>query len=103
MTEVVQFFGVLFSAFGLVSLIWLALGALLLPGDCSVRAAVTGRGRGDGLEQTVRALLWLRRTGLWRGVIVIEDGGLDAAGRTLARTLAEQTGVLFDGDVLDCI
>ena len=95
MMEVFQFFGVLLSAFGLVSLVWLALGAMLLPVDCPTRAVVTGRGRGDGLEQTVRALMWLRRTGLWRGVVVIEDGGLDEKGLALARKLVQCHGVEF--------
>lgn len=95
MMEVLSFFGALLSAFGLVSLIWLALGAMLLPVDCPTRAVVTGRGRGDGLEQAVKALVWLRRTGLWRGTVVIEDGGLDEAGTALARTLAQRHGVEF--------
>lgn len=93
MMEVFQFFGALLSAFGLVSLVWLALGALLLPVGCPTRAVVTGRGRGDGLEQAVKALVWLRRTGLWRGEVVIEDGGLDRAGLTLAQALARHSGV----------
>ena len=60
MMEVLSFFGALLSAFGLVSLIWLALGAMLLPVDCPTRAVVTGRGRGDGLEPARR---W---PGRWR-------------------------------------
>ena len=90
MMEVFQFFGVLLAAFGLVSLGWLALGTLLLPADCPARTVITGRGRGDGLEQAVRAMVWLRRTGLWRGVVVIEDGGLDETGQALARALAQR-------------
>lgn len=101
MTGVLQFFAVLLMAFGLVSLMWLALGALLLPGGCAARTVVIGQGCGDGLEQTVRALLWLRRTGLWRGEIVIEDCGLDEDGTALARMLAGECGVLFSGDAPD--
>lgn len=95
MTEMVQFAAVLLAAFGLVSLGWLALGALLLPGTCAARVVVEARGGGDGLEQTVRALLWMRRSGLWRGDVVIEDGGLDEGGAELARALAEENGILF--------
>ena len=98
MTEIVQFFAILLAAFGLVSLGWLALGALLLPGDCDTRLTVSARGGGEGLEQTVRGLLWLRRTGLWRGEVVIEDCGLNGDGLALARALAGKDGVSFSGD-----
>lgn len=101
MTGVLQFFAVLLMAFGLVSLMWLAMGALLLPVSRAARMVVTGQGCGDGLEQTVRALLWLRRTGLWRGEIVIEDGGLNEDGMALARILAGEWGVLLSGDTPD--
>ena len=103
MTEIFTFFAVLLAAFGLVSLIWLALGALLLPGRCDVRLTVPARGGGEGLEQTVKALLWLRRSGLWWGELVIEDCGLDAGGAALARTLAGKSGVAFSGDLPDRI
>ena len=98
MTEITQFLAVLLAAFGLVSLGWLALGALLLPGRCDARLTVSARGAGEGLEQTVRGLLWLRRTGLWRGEIIIEDRGLDGDGLALARALAGRYGVSFSGN-----
>ena len=101
MTEILPFFAVLLAAFGLVSLGWLALGALLLPGRCAARFVVSARGGGEGLEQTVKGLLWLRRSGLWRGEIVIEDCGLDGDGAALARALAGNDGVCFSGDVPD--
>ena len=103
MTEIVQFFAILLAAFGLLSLGWLALGALLLPGDRGARLAVCARGGGEDLEQTVKGLLWLRRTGLWRGELVIEDCGLDEGGAALARALAEENGVSFSGDAPDQI
>lgn len=101
MTEILPFIAILLSAFGLVSLSWLALGALLLPGRCAVHLTVCARDGGEGLEQTVKGLLWLRRTGLWRGELVIEDCGLDEGGAALARALAEENGVSFSGDVPD--
>ena len=103
MTQVVQFLAALLAAFGLVGLGWLALGALLLPGVCPARMVVDAQGDGGGLEQTVKALLWLRRTGLWRGAVVIDDHGLDERGAALARTLAGQRGVYFTGDDPDRI
>ena len=98
MTDMVQFIAVLLAAFGLVSLGWLALGGLLLPGGCAACMVITARGGGEGLEQAVRAAIWLRGTGLWRGDVVIEDGGLDGTGAELARVLAEQKGVRFSPD-----
>lgn len=103
MTEVFQFLAALLAAFGLVSLVWLAVGALLLPGVCPARMVVDAKGSGEGLEQTVKALLWLRRTGLWWGEVVIEDCGLSREGEALARTLAEQSGVEFSADDFDRI
>ena len=93
MTLFLEFLGLLLVAFGLTCLIWMTVGRLLLPGACPVRAVITGEESGNGLEQTVKGLLWLRRTGLWRGVVVIEDGGLDRQGREVALALARQDGV----------
>ncbi len=84
---------VLLAAFGLAVAIWLGLGRLVLPVPCPVRAVIVGRDGGDGLEQTVRGLLWLRRSGCWKGTVVIADGGLDPPGLALARTLAQRDGV----------
>ena len=103
MGSVFQFLAVLLAAFGLVSLGWLAMGALLLPGVCPSRMVVDAQGDGGGLEQTVKALLWLRRTGLWWGDVVIRDRGLDREGIALARTLAEQNGVAFSPEELDTV
>ena len=103
MTEVFQFLAVLLAAFGLVSLGWLAIGALLLPAVCPARMVVEAKGSGDGLEQSVKAILWLRRTGLWWGDVVIEDCGLDREGVALARALADQNGVEFSADDFDRI
>lgn len=93
MTLVWKCSGLLLIAFGVACLLWVGLGRLLLPCACSVRASVMGQGDGEGLEQTVKGLLWLRRTGLWHGVIIIENGGLNPEGMALAETLARQDGV----------
>lgn len=103
MMQIFLFLTALLAAFGLVSLGWLALGALLLPGVCPAQMVVDAKGDGGGLEQTVKALLWLRRTGLWWGEVVIEDCGLDESGFALARALAGQNGVRFSGDEPDRI
>ena len=101
MTEIIQFIAILLAAFGLVSLGWLALGTLLLPGRCAARLIISIRDGGEGLEQTVKGLLWLRRTGLWRGEIIIEDCGLDRDGIALAQTLAQESDVYFSGNIPD--
>lgn len=87
-----QIFAVL-AVFGTACLVWLAYGWLLLPGSCPVQAVVLACGEGEGLEHTVKGLLWLRRTGLWHGTVSIRDTGLSREGLLLARTLARQEGV----------
>lgn len=91
----------LLAAFGLVCLYWTAFGRMVLPiggRDAEVRAVVIARGRGEGLEQAVAGLLWLRRTGLWRGTVLLRDGGLTPEGVELARRLALRPGVGFEGN-----
>ena len=101
--ELIQFFAILLAAFGLAGVGWLILGALVLPGTCLARMVVDAQGDGGGLEQTVRALRGLRRSGFWRGAVVIRDCGLTGDGTELARALAGQGGVRFTGDDPDRI
>lgn len=91
-----QFLAV-FAVFGLLCLIWLAYGWLLLPGGCPVRMVVTATGGGEGLEQTIKGLLWLQKNRLWYGTIAIRDGGLSHDGLMLALALARQDGIEFCG------
>ena len=51
---------------------------------------IRGVGSGDGLEQQVRSLMWLRSWGLLRCRVILTDGGLDAQGRELAHNLARR-------------
>ena len=90
--NVIQFFAVL-AVFGMACLVWLAYGWLLLPGDCPVEAVIAASGSGEGLEHTVRGLLWLRKNRLWCGRIVIRDAGLDPEGLALAAALARREGI----------
>lgn len=78
------------AAFGLLALCWLLLGRMLLPIPLSLTVSLTGRGDGKGLEHGVKALHWLRRTGLWRGEIIICDGGMSPRGLEVARLLVEE-------------
>ena len=79
---------VLLCTAGLLLLLGLGYGRLLrgrgLPG---VSLVLPARGSGEGLEQAVRSLLWLRSLGLLRGTILMADVGLDPQGRELALQL----------------
>lgn len=48
---------------------------------------VSAQGDGDGLEQTLRHLHWLRREKLSRFTVLIVDAGLNGEGRHIAQTL----------------
>ena len=75
---VLEIFLSLLAVFGLFSLGWLAFGRILAPRDfyAPAYAVVPARGDGAALEQTVRALLWLRAGELRRYTVVIADDGL---------------------------
>ena len=53
-------------------------------------AVVRGFGSGNGLEQRVRSLMWLRSCGLLRCRVILVDRGLDADGRRLAVQLVRR-------------
>ncbi len=92
----VELLTALLAAVGLVCLYWLAFGRLVLPvggRQAEVTAVVAARGAGEGLEQAVCGLIWLRSTGLWRGRIRIARSGLTGEGLALARRLADRPGV----------
>ena len=89
--------GGILCVIGMACAVWFAYGWLLLPVPCPVRAVISASGAGEGLEQTVRGLLWLQRTGLWHGDIAIRDEGLSHVGVTLALTLARKDGIEFYG------
>lgn len=73
----------LLSAVGLAALLWLLLGALLLPAGTpeTLRVCVLAHGSGNDVEHTLRALGWLRGAGLLRARVVVADAGLNGAGR----------------------
>lgn len=87
----------IFAVFGLACLVWLGYGWLLMPGSCPIRMVVTATGGGEGLEQTVKGLLWLRKNHLWYGTISIQDGGLNREGLQLVLTIARREDVEFCG------
>ena len=89
---------------GLSFLGWWLFGRLLRPIPAEgVRVLLPGRKDGDGLEQTVRAMIWLRSLGLLNCPVVIADVDLTPAGRELALRLAARWPgiVLWPADCLD--
>ena len=86
-----ELFGTAMAAAGLAALLWWQVGRLLRPLPApGVRVVIPGQGDGAGLEQTLRALYWLRGMGLLRGAIVIETEELTSAGLALAAELTRR-------------
>lgn len=86
-----ELFGTAMAAAGLAVLLWWQLGRLLRPLPApGVKILVPGQGDGGQLEQTLRALYWLRGMGLLRGGIVIETEHLTPAGLALAEELTRR-------------
>ena len=86
-----ELFGTAMAAAGLAVLLWWQMGRLLrpVPGR-NVQVVISGRGDGEELEQTLRALSWLRGMGLLRSGIVIETEDLTDTGLTLAEKLIQR-------------
>ena len=84
-------------AIGLAGCCWWLVGRLLrpIPRAC-VRVVLSGRGGGENLEQTVRAMVWLRGLGLLNCPVLIADAGLNREGREVAiRLAARWPGVIL--------
>lgn len=83
----------LLAALGLALLGGILFGRLLCPAPGGAQwLLIPGRGDGAGLEQTVRAAMWLRGLGLLRCPVAIVDAGLNEQGRRLAAHLAGRWG-----------
>ena len=82
--------------FGLaLAVLWL-FGRLLRPAPAGLtRVLIPGRGNGGALEQSVRAIIWLRGMGLLRCPIVIVDMGLTPAGWEIAARLTARWPEVF--------
>lgn len=91
MITVVEIILATLTVIGLLSLGWSLFGRLLTPvGPGPVYAVVPASGRGEGLEQTVKGLLWLRSGELAGMTVVVADAGLDEEGLRLAQALCRQ-------------
>ncbi len=78
-------------ATGLSACGWWLIGRLLRPIPAGgAFAVIPGHGDGGGLEQSVRAFIWLRSLGLLTCPVVIADGGLTPEGRELALRLSSR-------------
>ena len=88
----------LLAAVGLLALGWVLFGKLVAPvggKESPIYAVIPASGGGDGLEHTVRGLLWLQGGQLARCNCRIVDCGLDQRGRAAAAVLCEQGGVIL--------
>lgn len=99
-----------FAVFGLIMLIWVLLGRMLRPipgrGMCIL---LPGQGGGEGLEGTLRGVIWLRSLGLIRCPVIIADAGLDQEGKALVGRLTQQWSQVYRcpveelGENLSCL
>ncbi len=85
------------AAAGLLALGWMLLGRLFLPAGAAdtVLAVVRATGDAQTLEQDVRSLLWLKRSGMAGFTVVVADCGLTDRGRALAGLLEQREGELL--------
>ena len=78
----------------ILGLLWTFHGALRTPVRCGrgtgVSTVVAARGSAEGLEQTLKGLVWLEENGIVVARILIVDCGMDEEGLTLARLLAKK-------------
>ena len=76
--------------------IWMIYGSLRTPVRCGEKASVctmiSVRENAEGLEQTLRGLVWLQENGTLLGRIVIVDCGMDDEGRALTRLAVKKYG-----------
>ena len=83
----------LLASLVLLYLGWLVLGRILTP-EGTLRLPVTIQvfchGEGEGMEETLRALLWLRDRGLGGCRILLVDEGLTERGRRVAKLLCRR-------------
>ena len=82
---------ILLLSMGFCTLVGTLYCRVLIPdSEQDTWAVVRGVGSGNGLEQRVRSLMWLRSCGLLRCRVILADRGLDEDGRRLAVHLARR-------------
>ena len=79
------------AAAALMILLWLIRGVMLIPvrvgANERLSVVVTVTGAAPELENTVDALLWLRRNGTLRAQILVRDAGMEPNTRQAAELL----------------
>lgn len=82
-----------------VTLLYVARRALFTPipdtKGSKLYTLIAVGGDAVGLEQTIDGLLWLRRSGTMKNIVVISDLGLTPSGRKMAELIAkDNSGVM---------
>ncbi|MCD8141838.1 MAG: hypothetical protein LUD83_00945 [Clostridiales bacterium] len=80
------------AAVGLGAVLWLLLGACLMPvgAEDTLRVCLLASDEGAEVEHTLRGLKWLRTAGLLRAGVDIVDAGLNGEGRAQVKQLLRQ-------------
>jgi hypothetical protein len=78
-----------------IGIILIVKSALYMPvpktDGSEVFTVITARGGAEQLEQTVRGLLWLDKSGIMKSRIVLADCGLEERSRKIAELLAKDS------------
>ena len=74
----------------LLTLIWCLIGRLLLPMRAEARMVFFLAGREAALERQVRAVNWLRCSGLFDGTLLLVTPDADETARVLAEALTRR-------------
>jgi len=87
---ILQLMTALLLAAGVLLYVWCLLGWFVLPfGGKHLQLVLKVHGDADDLERQLRALSWLRGSGLLQAELTIVDCGLSETGRNLVRHLRE--------------
>lgn len=90
-----------------IALIWTAVGIVLTPVRCgrggSMCTVLRITGNFPELEQAVKGILWLKKSGIMDTEIIIADWGMDEETRQIAELMCEKYGkiVICDSKELE--
>ena len=99
MNSFLQIFIALAAITIIFGIIWSLFGSLQTPIQCGkgtgIATVIAVHGNAEGLEQTLKGLIWLRESGVMLGQIILVDAGLNHEGLILSRLILKKyTGVV---------